>query len=114
MSAWIPDGEIAEAAQPLALATIKPQLKDLTAKELSKAEEAKEFVRKAGYPSEDEAVYYVHDGNFDSIPIEAKAVRTSYKELGEHPAVSRGKMTKRKVSWGQEKDSELIFMEKRK
>ena len=57
-------------------------------------------------------MHYVHNCNFDSIPIKAKAVKTSYKELGEHPAVSRGKMTKRKVSWGREKDSELICREK--
>ena len=112
MSDWISDGEIADASRPLLLATVRPKVEGPTAKELTKAEEAKEFVRRSGYPSEGEAVAMVQDGNFDTMPVETKVVRTSFKELGEHPAVARGKMTKQKVSWGAKKDMELICEEK--
>ena len=35
-------------------------------------------------------------------------VRISFDKLDEHTAVSRGKMTKRKVSWAPDKDCELV------
>ena len=54
----------------------------------------------------------VKDGNFDRMPVETKYLRTSFEKLGEHTVISRGKMTKRKVSWAPEKDCKLICKEK--
>ena len=120
MSAWIAEDQLEEASKPLMLATVdskqlkrnSKRLEGLTKKEALGAVEAKEFVRRSGYPSELEAVKLVQDGNFDRMPIEVGNVRASFSKLGEHTELARGKMTKRKISWAPEKDSELVCNKK--
>ena len=101
-----------EAAQPFALATIKREGLDMTEKENRRGVEAKDFVRRAAFPSQDNAVHLARDGNFDRMPIKTADIRAGFQKLGEHTASVRGKMTLRKVSWNVKSDPELI--EKRK
>lgn len=108
-SAWISEGSLEEASHPLALATVKrEEVLGSATKPNARAVEAKDFVRRAGFPSQEEAVHLSKDGNFDSMPINVIDIRTGFHELGEHTASIRGKMTKRKVSWSQQADPDLI------
>ena len=70
----------------------------LTAKELERAREAHEFIARAGFPSEKEAVALVTNGNILSMSITAKDVRNAYGLWGRHPEYIRGRARRAKPS----------------
>ena len=69
-----------------------------TKAEVEKAKEAYEFMRNAGYPSEEEATHMVQDGNVTDVPLTATDIRRAFKIYGRPTEAIRGKTTKNKIS----------------
>ena len=65
-----------------------------TSKEVKRAKEAGEFIRKCGYPSENEALHLVMDGNIAEVDITTNDIRRYFEIYGPIPAYVRGKTTK--------------------
>jgi hypothetical protein len=73
--------------------------KAYTKAEEERARQAYELIRNAGFPSYQEAVHLVEDGNIAHMPVLSAAdVRRAYDLYGAHPEYVRGKMVKKKVS----------------
>ena len=110
MTDWVGLHDLDAAMKPLALATVT-EGSALTSKETKSALKAKEFVRKAGYPSEGEALHMVRDGNLSNSPIEAEDIKHAFV-LGEHVAAMKGKMTGKKAVWETKRDEGLVCARK--
>jgi hypothetical protein len=84
----------------------------------TKAEEARarlvfEFLQKSGYPSEEEAIHLIEDGNIVGMPLLTRNdVRRAYEIYGVMPEYVRGKMTK-KVASRAAIDGNLVLEEKK-
>jgi hypothetical protein len=73
--------------------------KAYTKAEEERARQAYELIRNAGFPSYQEAVHLVEDGNIAHMPVLSAAdVRRAYDLYGAHPEYVRGKMVKKKTS----------------
>ncbi len=64
-----------------------------TSKEVKKAKEAGDFIAKAGYPSLEEAIHMVTDGNIMGLSIDSSDVRRYFNLYGPHTAGVKGKTT---------------------
>ncbi len=72
--------------------------KACTKAEEGRARQAYELLRIAGYPSLQEAVHLIQDGNIAYLPmLTAADVRRAYDMFGEPVGAVRGKMTRKKV-----------------
>jgi hypothetical protein len=70
-----------------------------TKAEEERAKRAYELVRNSGYPSYQEAIHLVEDGNIAQLPgLTAEDVRRAYDLYGNPPEYGRGKIVKRKAS----------------
>ena len=67
-----------------------------TSKEIKRANEAGEFIAKAGYPSVEEAVRMVTDGNILGHRFDSSDVKRYFALNGPLPASEKGKMTQPK------------------
>jgi hypothetical protein len=68
-SDWINDG-YQKNQQELSLVTTTRDREHLyTKKELKGANQAKEFLKNAGFPSENEAIHLIRDGNIQNVPV---------------------------------------------
>jgi hypothetical protein len=66
-----------------------------TRKQKRRALEAKEFIKNAGYPSRNEAIHLVRDGNINNVPVSVNDVNNYYDIYGPVVEVVRGKTTRR-------------------
>jgi hypothetical protein len=81
--------------------------------EETRARQAYEIMRNAGFPSYAEAVHLVHDGNFVNMPmLTAEDVKRAYELFGEPVGSARGKSTKKRVSHAVHDD--VLVMDQRK
>jgi hypothetical protein len=71
-----------------------------TREEVRRAKMAYELVQNSGYPSANEVVHLLHDGNMRGIPLSLNKadVERAYCIYGVHPEYVRGQMTHQKVS----------------
>ena len=95
-SEWL-DGKNTENNENINLMTTQERESLLTSKEVKKALEAKEFLRKAGYPSPKEANHLVNDGNVLNIPHTGEHIRNYFDTYGAMVESVRGKTTKQHV-----------------
>jgi hypothetical protein len=84
-----------------------------TKAEEERAKRAYELVRNSGYPSYQEAIHLVEDGNISHMPdLTAEDVRRAYDLYGNLPEYVRGKMVKKKLSRAVV-DDDLVMEEKK-
>lgn len=80
------------------MATVKENEAQYTRREVERAKEAFEFVKNAGYPSEDEAIHLIEDGNLVDVPsLTRNDIKRAFNIYGQHVESVRGKMTQRVV-----------------
>jgi hypothetical protein len=80
------------------LATVKDNEAKYTKHEVEKAKEAYEFIRNAGFPSEEEAIHLIEDRNIVDLPnLTRNDVKRAFKIYGQHVESVRGKMTQKVV-----------------
>ena len=79
-----------------------------TKKEVSRAIEAGEFIKNAGYPSRGEAIHLARDGNIMDMPQTAKDIDTYYNIYGDPVAAIRGKATEDKAPYKDTYDEGLV------
>jgi Reverse transcriptase (RNA-dependent DNA polymerase). len=97
-SDWVnPDYQECNAL--LNLLTVEEREHMYTRKEVERAHEAKEFIKNAGYPSRNEAIHLIRDGNLNNVPIAVEDVNRYYDIYGPMVEMVRGKTTKRKVKF---------------
>jgi hypothetical protein len=83
-----------------------------TKAETARAHAVQELVRNSGYPSYQEVINLLQDGNFSHLPnLTAKDVRRAYDLFGKSAAVVRGRMTKQAVKRAKV-DEDLVLEEK--
>jgi len=83
-----------------------------TKAEMARAHAVQELVRNAGYPSYQEVINLLQDGNFSHLPnLTAKDVRRAYDLFGKSVAFVRGRMTKQAVKRATV-DEDLVLEEK--
>jgi hypothetical protein len=79
-------------------ATVRENEAVYTREEVHKAQQVYELVRTSGYPSPNEVLHLIHDGNIKGMPAFSRAdVERAYKIYGTHPEYVRGQMTSCKV-----------------
>lgn len=78
-------------------ATVAENMKNYTKNELKRAKLAKEFVEKAGYPSERFAIEMVSSGSIAKLPFSSADVRRCFEIYGPFPAFVRGRKTSKSV-----------------
>jgi hypothetical protein len=84
-----------------------------TKSEENRAKLAYEFLKKSGYPSMEEAIHLIEDGNIFGMPsLTRDNVKRAYEIYGHAPEYVRGKMTKQVVS-RVSIDGSLVLDEKR-
>jgi hypothetical protein len=87
--------------------------KAYTKREMHQAVQAYEFLKMSGYPSVQEAIHLVQDGNIAIMPIlTAEDVRRAFDLFGEPVGSVCGKMTKKKVGHAVYND-DLVLDEKK-
>jgi hypothetical protein len=80
------------------LATTHENELNYTKKQVDAAKEAYQFVKNAGFPSEDEAIHLIEDGNLVDIPsITRDDVKRAFRIYGPPMEAVRGKLTQRLV-----------------
>ena len=99
-SEWL-DPDYEECYAMLSLMTAEEREHMYTRKEVRRALQAKEFIKNAGYPSRNEAVHLVRDGNINNVPVSVKDVATYYDIYGPMVEAVRGKTTNKKVRFFQ-------------
>jgi len=79
-------------------ATVRENERLYTKEEVRRAKLAHEFLKCSGYPSSDEAIHLITDGNVHGAPLLLKNdLERAYDIYGDHPEYVRGQMTKKKV-----------------
>jgi hypothetical protein len=68
-----------------------------TKREVTRALEAGEFLKSMGYPTKQEALGIVRDGNVKNIPYPAEDINRFYDIYGPQVAGIRGKTMKKKA-----------------
>ena len=67
--------------------------------EEARAKIAYEFLKKSGYPSEEEAIHLVEDGNIVGMPsLTRDDIKRAYEIYGLIPEYVRGNLTKKVIS----------------
>ena len=70
-----------------------------TKAEVLRAKQAYQLISASGYPSVNEVIGLIEDGNISGLPGITRAdIRRAYELYGPLPAYVRGKMTSKKVS----------------
>jgi hypothetical protein len=78
---------------------VKDNEAEYTKREVEKGKEAFLFVKNAGFPSEEEAIHLIEDGNIVDVPnLTRSDVKRAFKIYGQHMESVRGKMTQRLVT----------------
>jgi hypothetical protein len=91
---WVVDSYVCATVQENALVYTK--------EELRRAKEVYELIRNSGYPSPNEAMHLLTDGNVRGMPVLTVAdLQRAYKVYGLHLEYVRGQLTKEKVSRSQ-------------
>jgi hypothetical protein len=86
-------------SESVALATVQENEQLYTKEEVRRAKLAHEFIRSSGYPSPEEVVHLLIDGNVRGIPkLMVEDIRRAYAIYSTHREYVRGQMTKKKVS----------------
>ena len=81
--------------------------------EEERARQAHELLKISGYPSLQEAIHLIQDGNIFNLPmLTAADIKRAYDMFGEPVGAVRGKMTRKKVSRAVY-DDDLIMDEKK-
>jgi hypothetical protein len=84
-----------------------------TKAEEERAKRAYELVQNSGYPSYQEAIHLVEDGNISHMPdLTPEDVHRAYNLYGNLPVYVQGKMAKKKVSQAVV-DDDLVMNEKK-
>jgi len=79
-------------------ATVRENERMYTKVEVHRAKQAYKFLKCSGYPSVDEAMHLIMDGNVQGMPLLIKDdLERAYDIYSTHPKYVRGQMTKRKV-----------------
>jgi hypothetical protein len=96
-SNWIVEDEerMKEVHTDLCLSTVEERESLYSCKQLRKALEAGEYLRALGYPSMNDAINIVRDGNVRNIPYGVEDVRRFFDIYGAQIPALRGKTTKR-------------------
>ena len=82
-----------------AFTTVNTDVGTYTKAEEARARQAYELLRTCGYPSIQEAIHIIQDGNITDMPtLTVEDLRRAYEIFGTPPAYVRGKMTKKRVS----------------
>ena len=82
-----------------AFTTVNTGVGTYTMAEEARARQAYELLRTSGYPSIQEAIHIIQDGNITDMPtLTVEDLRRAYEIFGTPPAYVRGKMTKKRVS----------------
>ena len=106
-SDWM-DPDYEECNALLSLLTVEEKEHMYTRKEIKHALQAKEFIKNAGYPSRNEAIHLIRDGNINNVPVGVDDVNRYYDIYGPMVEQVRGKSTTKKVRFiGDETDSGL-------
>jgi hypothetical protein len=85
-------------AEGTVLATVHENEQLYTKEEVRRAKLAHEFIRNSGYPSPEEVVHLLIDGNVRWIPkLMVADVKRAYEIYGLHPEYVKGQLTKKKV-----------------
>ena len=69
-----------------------------TKQQVARARGVRELLKNMGYPSQEEAIKLISDGNIAKIPYTTQDIRTSYEIYGPPTEYVRGKKTMKKVS----------------
>jgi len=85
-SEWITEGGIS-------MMTVQERESMFSKKQVKAAKEAGEFVKNAGYPSEEAAIKLVRDGNVNNVPIQVNDIKTYFEIYGPPIESIRGKTT---------------------
>eukprot|EP00557_Chaetoceros_sp_GSL56_P005694 CAMPEP_0176500028 /NCGR_PEP_ID=MMETSP0200_2-20121128/13286_1 /TAXON_ID=947934 /ORGANISM="Chaetoceros sp., Strain GSL56" /LENGTH=1532 /DNA_ID=CAMNT_0017898575 /DNA_START=170 /DNA_END=4768 /DNA_ORIENTATION=+ len=93
-SDWIDEGQ---GESKMSLVTTKEKEHLYTKKQVQKARDAREFLKRAGYPSEREAIHMVRDGNIENVPVSVEDIKNSFDIYGPPVEMIRGKMTNKKA-----------------
>jgi hypothetical protein len=96
-SDWIVEDEerMKEVYTDLCLSTVEERESLYSRKQLRKALEAGEYLRALGYPSMNDAIHIVRDGNVRNIPYGVEDVRRFIDIYGAQIPALRGKTTKK-------------------
>jgi len=86
-----------ELRMDLSLLTVKDKEDLYTKREVTRALEAGEFLKSMGYPTKQEALGIVRDGNVKNIPYTAEDINRFYDIYGPQVAGIRGKTMKKKA-----------------
>jgi hypothetical protein len=79
-------------------ATVRENERMYTKEEVRRAKQAYEFLKCSGYPSADEAMHLITDGNVQGMPLLIKDdLERAYVIYGKHCEYVQGQMTKKKV-----------------
>jgi hypothetical protein len=85
-------------AEGTVLATVHENEQLYTKEEVRRAKMAHKFIRNSGYPSPEEVVHLLIDGNVRGIPkLMVADVKRAYEIYGLHPEYVKGQLTKKKV-----------------
>jgi len=88
---------VAEIHTGLSLMTVEEHEKLKMHRQVHKALEAGEFFKALSYPSEQEAIRLVQDGNLTNVPFSMDNVRRFFDMYGVQILSLRGKTTKKHV-----------------
>jgi hypothetical protein len=78
--------------------TVRENERMYTKEEVHRAKHVYKFLKCSGYPSADEAMHLITDGNVHGMPLLIKDdLERAYEIYGTHPEYVRGQMTKKKV-----------------
>jgi hypothetical protein len=98
--------------QGVANSTVQENERMYTKVDVHRAKLAYDFLKCSGYPSADEAMHLITDGNVHGMPMLLKGdSERAYEIYGMHPEYVRGQMTKRKVG-RQKVDTSLMCVTK--
>jgi hypothetical protein len=97
-SDWV-NPDYVECNTLLSLLTVEEREHMYTRKEVTRALEAKEFIKNAGYPSRNEAIHLIRDGNLNNVPVCVGDVNRYYDIYGPMVEPVRGKSTNKKVKF---------------
>jgi hypothetical protein len=80
-------------------ATVKDNEAEYTKQEVERAREAFAFVKNTGFPSKEEAIHLIKDGNIVDLPnLTRSDIKQAFKIYGQHMESVRGEMTQRVVA----------------
>jgi len=107
-SDWLIDDEerVAEVSKDLCLFTVEERESLYSCKQVRRALEAGEYLRALGYPSLQDVIKIVRDGNVRNIPNGVEDVRRFFDIYGAQIPALRGKTTKKHAKGANMEDRE--------